>query len=64
MSIKDIKLRKGMSRDEVNNLIGEWLTLEDDIYLGARHKHKWRCECDNVFERRWDGIGRRNSFYV
>ena len=36
MSIKDIKLRKGMSRDEVNNLIGEWLTLEDDIYLGAR----------------------------
>lgn len=53
MDIKDVKLRKGMNRDEVNELISKWLTLEDDIYLGNRYKHNWRCKCGNVFIRQW-----------
>ena len=56
MSIKDIKLKKGMSRDEVNDLIGEWLTLEDEIYLGNKYKHNWRCKCGNVFKKTWQHI--------
>lgn len=60
MSIKDIKLRKGMVKDEVNELIGEWLTFEDGVYLGTRHKHNWRCKCGNVFSRLWDDIRRNN----
>lgn len=56
MSIKDIKLRKGIVKEKVNNLIGEWLTLEDDIYLGANYKHMWKCMCGNLFERTWRSI--------
>ena len=57
MSIKDVKLRKGKNRHEVNELIGEWLTLEDDIYLGNAYKHKWRCKCGNIIESKtWSKI--------
>ena len=56
MSIKDIKLIKGIERNQVNDLIGEWLTLEDDIYLGAKYKHHWKCMCGNLFERQWHDI--------
>ena len=61
MNIKDIKLIKGMVKDKVNELISEWLILEDDIYLGAKHNHNWRCKCGNVFERRWDNIKVQNT---
>lgn len=61
MNIKDIKLKKGMSRDKVNELIGEWLTLEDDVYLGANYKHNWKCKCGNIFERRCADIKKRNN---
>ena len=54
--IKDIKLRKWMSREEVNGLIGEWLILEDEMYLGNRYKHNWRCKCGNIFIRQWGNI--------
>ena len=56
MSIKDVKLRKGMSREEINELIGEWLLLEDDIYLGANYKHSWKCKCGNIFIRQWNDM--------
>ena len=56
MSIKDIKLIKGMNREEVNDLIGKWLTLEDDVYLGAKYKHRWKCKCGNLFKRQWCDI--------
>lgn len=61
MSIKDIKLKKGMSREEVNELIGEWLTLEDEMYSGVKPKHTWRCKCGNVFERTWDSVKHQNA---
>lgn len=57
MSIKDIKLKKGMTKDEVNNLIGEWLILEDDVYLGNSYKHSWTCKCGELIKgRRWTTI--------
>lgn len=62
MNIKDVKLKKGMSREEVNDLIGVWLTLENEVYVNAKHKHNWKCKCGNVFIRNWDHIKRRNSF--
>lgn len=55
-NIGEIKLKKGMTRDEVNGLIGEWLTLEDKVYLRNNYKHNWRCKCGNVFDRRWNNI--------
>lgn len=61
MSIKDIKLRKGMSREEVNALIGEWLTLEDDVYLFGDRDHNWKCKCGNIFKRRWFSIKHNNQ---
>lgn len=61
MNIKDVKLRKGMSREEVNELIGEWLILEDEVYLERDYKHNWRCECGNLFERRWHDIRHNNN---
>lgn len=57
MSIKDVKLIKGMNRNEVNELISEWILLEDDIYLDINYKHKWRCKCENIIEgRTWKNI--------
>ena len=60
-NIKDVNFKKGMVKDEVNELIGEWLILEDDVYLGAHHKHNWKCKCGNVFDRRWNNIKRNNN---
>lgn len=57
----NIKLRKGMNKDKVNELINEWLTLEDNIYLGNSYKHNWRCKCGNVFIRRWSDVKQNNS---
>ena len=57
-----IKLRKGMTKDEVDNLIGEWISFEDDTYLGNNHKHKWRCKCGNIIENKtWSNIRERRS---
>ena len=57
----NIKLKKGMTKEEVNELIGEWLTLEDEIYINAKHKHNWKCKCGNVFERIWGNIKHKNQ---
>ena len=38
MDIKDAKIKKGMTRHEVNELISEWILLEDSIYQGNKYK--------------------------
>ncbi len=61
-SIFDVKLMKNMTKDEVNRLIGEWVLLEDNIYLGSTYNHYWKClKCNNVFQRSWDNIRRPNK---
>ena len=63
MDIKDIKLKKGMTRAEVNKLISEWLTLEDDVYNGALKFHSWSCKCGNIIkDRKWNVIQYNNSY--
>lgn len=63
--VKDVKLKKGMCRDEVNRLLKENdvdLELVDEIYGGNRYGHKWRCECGNIIEKRtWGTITRGES---
>ncbi|HBH0165076.1 TPA: hypothetical protein KR288_002399 [Clostridioides difficile] len=54
--IKEVKLIKGMKKSEVNNIISKWITLEDDIYLGNRYLHKWKCICGILFIRKWENI--------
>lgn len=62
MDIKDIKLKKGMSKEEVNELISEWIELEDDIYMGNAYKHNWVCRCGNIIEgRMWNKVKGRES---
>lgn len=61
MSIENIKLTKGMGKEDINDLISEWLALEDEIFLGANHKHNWKCKCGSIFERTWSKIKSRNS---
>ena len=57
MNIKDIKLRKGMSRDGVNDLIGEHGRLHDEIYLGNNYPHDWVCNCGNIIKNKmWSTI--------
>ena len=57
MNIKDVKLRKGMSKDEVNELIGEHGRLNDEIYLGNIYPHDWICNCGNIIKsKRWTTI--------
>lgn len=56
MCIKDVKIKKGMTRHEVNKLISEWILLGDDIYQGNKYKHSWKCKCGGTFYRTWDKI--------
>lgn len=63
MELKDIKLVKGMTKYEVNELTKEYILLEDEIFQGVAFKHNWKCLCGNVIEyRRWSDISRRNGF--
>lgn len=62
MDIKDVRIKKGMSREEVNELISEWIELEDEIYMGNAYKHNWVCKCGNVIEgRMWGNVRKRES---
>ena len=56
MEIKNIKLTKGMKKEEVNELVLEWVELLDDIFLGVEYKHNWKCKCGENFIRTWDKI--------
>lgn len=62
MNIKDIRLKSGMNKYEVNNLISNWLLLEDDIYLGNNYKHNWKCKCGGIIQdRMWMNIRKNES---
>ena len=63
MSIKNIKLKKGMSKDEVNDLISEWVLFKDDIFLGYDYKHNWEClQCGKIIEAStWGSIKNRKN---
>ena len=61
MDIKVIKLKKGMTKYEVNNLISRWLILEDETYMGAKYHHTWTCKsCSLKFKRTWNIIKSKN----
>lgn len=62
MDITNVRLVKGMSKDEVNSAICFLLSLEDEIYLGNRHKHNWRCKCGKIFKREWMSIRENKSY--
>lgn len=57
--IENIKIRKGMSKEEVNKKIETLkISLKDDTYLGKEYKHIWICKCGNEFTRWWNTIRR------
>lgn len=61
MSLKNITINKGMNKNEVNQLIGEYILLEDDTYMGNNYKHNWKCSCGNIIKGRiWSNIQRLN----
>ncbi|MCC0707306.1 hypothetical protein [Clostridioides sp. ES-S-0190-01] len=63
-NISEVKLKKGMDKDEVNNLVSKWLFLEDNTYLGSTHDHSWIClKCNNVFQRNWSNIKHSNRVF-
>ncbi|MGO1042141.1 hypothetical protein ACTPEO_05340 [Clostridioides difficile] len=55
-SISDVRIGKGMTKDEINKVIGKWLLLEDEIYLSWDFEHNWKCKCGNIFQRKWNYI--------
>ena len=56
MNIKDVRLTKGMSKNEVNELVSEWVELIDEEFMGSGHRHNWRCLCGKTFIRAWEKI--------
>lgn len=62
MSILDVKLIAGSSKDVINKIVIEWLELVDETYISARHKHTWKCKCGNLFTRDFDHIKRRENY--
>lgn len=64
MSIKNVKLIKGMTNKEVNTLLQgnkSKIKLIDDMYLGNKYGHNWECECGKIFKRRWNAIHQNNN---
>ena len=63
-SIRECHIKAGMTKDEVNDIIGEFVLLNDDIYTGKRYVHNWIClQCGKEFKKTWSAIrgGRENS---
>lgn len=56
ISIKEIKLKKHMSKEEVNALTGRRIILLDEVYLGNTYYHNWMCKCGNLTKRMWSKI--------
>lgn len=54
MNLKEIKLRKGMTREEVKEIL-KITYFKEEIYLGWDYKHTWRCPSCDKFEikRAW-----------
>ncbi|MGL5764996.1 MAG: hypothetical protein ACRCX8_05075 [Sarcina sp.] len=63
MNIKEIKLKKRMTNEEVNVFALNWVELLDDIYLGNNYRHKWKCKCGEIFNRKWMHIRIRDSLH-
>lgn len=64
MSIKNFTLKKWSTKEEVNSIIGEYITLEDDVYLGNNIRHRWKCKrCGNIFEKKWMHIRACGIYY-
>ncbi len=62
MNIKDVKLIKGMSREEINLRVFKWIELKDEIYLGNNYPHNWTCLCGETIKRRtWASVRRFDS---
>ena len=59
--MKYIKLRKGMSKESVNNLVGYLVQLEDEVYQGNKYKHHWKCKCGNIFTRTFSNMKATNT---
>lgn len=64
MSLKNVKLIKGLANGEVNKLTSPFgVQLLDEVYLGTDFKHKWKCECGREYTRTWKLIrGRESKF--
>lgn len=62
INLKDIKIRKFMSKSDVNILISNYIELIDDVYLGNDHPHNWKCKCGEIISgRQWSNIRFRND---
>lgn len=61
MEINEVKLSKNMFKKEVNELVSNWILLEDEIFNGGNQSHIWKCKCGNLIKRRWDDIRRRKD---
>ena len=60
--LKDIKIKKGMSKEEVDKRLNGIIKLNSEIYLGNSHIHSWFCKCGNTFERTWRDIKHDNAY--
>lgn len=56
MCIDNIKLSKNMIKEDVNNLVSEWIYFLDEIYEGNGFSHNWRCHCGNLIKKRWNDM--------
>lgn len=61
MVLKDITLKKGMTKEEVNELVENYIFLEDERYEGMKHKHNWKCKCGKSFKKTFNSIKFKNA---
>ena len=57
MEFNDIKLKKGMTKDEVNELTSKWILFNEDTYMGSKHIAEWVCPiCGGKINSRLDKL--------
>ena len=60
----NIRLDKGMSKEDINKITSEHILFGDCIYMGSDHKHNWICKCGNsINNKAWRVIKKSGCFY-
>lgn len=67
-NFKAIKLRKGMKKEEINSMIGDYILFNDEEFKSYDYNHNWICKgkrengCGNIIaNRKWNNIRIRGS---
>ncbi len=60
--LKSISLKQTDTIERINQKLKGYLALVDEKFKGNDFNHKWRCNCNETFIKRWRNIRSRSEF--